>query len=74
MDEWIDAVKRALGVDPEMNDEAILLIAREAAHLTERKAAPITTYLIGVAVAQGMTLADAVSKITALAEGRSPSV
>ena len=34
-----------------------------------RPAAPLTAYLVGVAVGRGVPLADAVSQITALAAG-----
>jgi len=46
--------------------ETILDVARDAAHNVERPAAPITTYLLGYAVAQGAdprTVADAMSRL-----------
>ena len=53
MDKWIEAVKKELGLDTTIDKELILNIARDAAHAIERPAAPVTTYLIGYAVARG---------------------
>ena len=53
MDQWIEAVKKELGLDAAIDKDLILNIARDAAHAIERPAAPITTYLIGFAVARG---------------------
>ena len=69
MNDWIAAVQKELGVDVSFDTDAILDVAREAAHATERKAAPVTTYLMGVAVAQGANPADVVAKIEKLAKG-----
>ncbi len=44
MDQWIEAVKKELGLDAAIDKEMILNIARDAAHAIERPAAPITTY------------------------------
>ena len=40
MNDWIAAVQKELGVDVSFDTDAILDVAREAAHATERKAAP----------------------------------
>lgn len=53
MDRWIDAVQKELGIDVKVDQEMILDLARDAAHGVERKAAPITTYLLGIAIAGG---------------------
>lgn len=53
MDAWIEALKKELGLNIEINKNLILNIARDAAHAVERPAAPITTYLLGYAVALG---------------------
>ena len=47
---------------------SILDAARDAAHATERKAAPITTYLMGVAAAQGANPQEIAAKIEKLAK------
>ena len=53
MDKWIEAVQKELGTNVEVNQELILNLARDAAHGVERKAAPITTFLLGIAIAGG---------------------
>lgn len=68
MDEWIEAVRAELGVSTDVPTEALLDVARIAAHAIARPAAPITTFLLGAAVAQGADPEDALRRITALAE------
>ncbi|CAB4926727.1 unannotated protein [freshwater metagenome] len=68
MNDWIAAVQKELGVDVSFDADAILDAARDAAHAVERKAAPVTTYLMGVAVAQGAKPADVAAKIEKLAK------
>ena len=69
MEQWINAVRAELGIDVSVDIEAILDVARIAAHSIERPAAPVTTYLLGIAVAGGAELEDARRRIEALAEG-----
>ena len=57
---WLNALSQALQI-PEgaPGDHAIrtlLDVARDAAHEVERPAAPLTTFLVGVAVGRGATL------------------
>jgi hypothetical protein len=49
--EWIEAFAQQLGVEPpdEATIETLLAVASSAAHRSERLAAPIACYLIGVA-------------------------
>ena len=72
MDEWIEAVAHGLGLDGDVDVAALLEVARVAAHNVERPAAPVTTYLAGVAVGSGADLDDVVQKITALAAAWPP--
>ncbi|HZD37132.1 MAG TPA: DUF6457 domain-containing protein [Actinomycetes bacterium] len=55
MQEFIERIRALLGPDaPSVGEgeiEAVLELARVAAHASERRAAPVTTYLIGMAVA-----------------------
>jgi hypothetical protein len=44
-------------------------VARDAARGVARPAAPLTTYLVGVAVGQGLPLPEAAARVTALASG-----
>jgi len=56
--EWIDRFAVALGVEAPDDDtfEALLALAAEAAHASERTAAPIACFLVGQA---GIDLAQA---------------
>lgn len=69
MQEWVDAVREALGVDVPLDIDAILDVARDAAHGVDRPAAPVTTYLLGAAVAGGAEPAQAAAVIGELARG-----
>jgi hypothetical protein len=68
LDDWTAAVTVALGLDyddPRTRDE-VLLLARDAAHGVARPAAPLTTFLLGVAVGRGADLAAAAHEIRGL--------
>jgi molybdopterin-guanine dinucleotide biosynthesis protein A len=69
MQEWVDAVSAALGVDVATDIDAILDVARDAAHNVDRPAAPVTTYLLGAAVAAGADPAHAAAVVSELALG-----
>ena len=68
MDKWIEEVKKELGLSLDLDIESILDIARDAAHTVERKAAPVTTFLLGYAVAEGADIEAATNKIAELAK------
>jgi hypothetical protein len=55
MEGMLDRVGRLLGPDaqPVQDDEAeaVLELARVVAHASERRAAPVTAYLVGMAIA-----------------------
>jgi molybdopterin-guanine dinucleotide biosynthesis protein A len=69
MQAWVDAVREALHLDVVVDVDAILDVARDAAHSVERPAAPLTTYLLGAAVARGADPAEAAAVVSALATG-----
>jgi len=51
---WVDVAAAELGLAPDQVDiDAVLGLARDAAHHVERPAAPLTTYLLGYAAARG---------------------
>ncbi|QIM17460.1 hypothetical protein G7067_12090 [Leucobacter insecticola] len=51
MNDWLAAVSVELGLDPATVDIAALLnVARDVAHDVARPAAPLSTFLLGVAV------------------------
>lgn len=67
MNTWVNAVSAELDLPEDVNVDVILDVARVAAHSVERPAAPVTTFLLGVAVAGGMDVNEAAAKIQALA-------
>jgi Domain of unknown function (DUF6457) len=66
MNTWINAVCAELNLPADVNVDVILDVARVAAHNVERPAAPVTTFLLGVAVAGGMDVHEAAAKIADL--------
>ena len=67
MDAWVDEVRRELGLPDEVDVALLLDLARDAAHGVQRPAAPVTTYLLGLAVARGADPAEAAARLSALA-------
>jgi hypothetical protein len=49
--EWTAAAVAELGLDVEVDLKLVLDLARDAAHAVERPAAPVTTFLLGIAAA-----------------------
>ena len=68
LEDWTDAVRQALELDP-FDPDLVLDLARDVAHGVARPAAPFTAYLVGVAVGRGLTLPDAAGRVSALAAG-----
>ena len=65
---WTEAVCAELGLDPALADtKAVLDLARDVAHGVARPAAPLTAYLLGVAVGRGQPMADAAARLRELA-------
>jgi len=71
LEEWTAAVGAGLGLDPgplgAADSKTVLDLARDVAHAVDRPAAPLTAYLLGVAVGRGLTLPDAAGRVRALA-------
>jgi|RhiMethySRZTD1v2_1073278.scaffolds.fasta_scaffold561006_2 hypothetical protein len=66
LDEWTAQICAALGLPPDCVDRDLVLdLARDSAHRVARPAAPLTTYLAGVAVGRGATPAEADAAIRA---------
>jgi Domain of unknown function (DUF6457) len=74
LDEWAKAACAELGLDPASLDVQLVLdLARDVAHGVDRPAAPLTAYLLGVAVGQGQPLVGSAARITQLAERWAPA-
>ena len=70
LEQWTAAVCTELGLDPAAADTKIVLdLARDVAHGVARPAAPLTAYLVGVAVGRGLALPDAAGRVCSLASG-----
>jgi hypothetical protein len=70
LDEWTNLVCAEFGLDPEdATQKTVLNLARVVAHTVDRPAAPLTSYLLGLAVGSGQPLADAAAKLEQLARG-----
>ncbi|MDQ6937185.1 MAG: DUF6457 domain-containing protein [Actinomycetota bacterium] len=71
LERWAQELAGALGVgvDDTLVDD-VLDLARDAAHVVARPAAPVTAYLVGLAVASGQTRADARQTVDRLLAAR----
>lgn len=69
MDEWVAAACAELGLDPAQAEVPLILeLAGDVAHKVLRPGAPVTAYLLGLAVGRGAELIDASGRLTALAD------
>lgn len=68
MDEWSQQVVEALELQEEPDVGLVLQVAKDVAHGVLRPAAPVTTYLLGVAVGRGADPAEAARRIAQLVE------
>ena len=67
LDDWVVQAADALELDTTMDIALVLDLAREVAHAVARPAAPVTSYLLGVAVAGGADVERAAATLTELA-------
>src|ERR1039458_10615822 len=68
LQEWAAVVCADLGIDAAFADSGTVLdLARDVAHGVARPAAPLTAYLVGVAVGRGLSLPEAAGRVCALA-------
>lgn len=72
LDSWAEEAADAVGASLAPGDVAAVLdLARDAAHGIARPAAPLTTFIAGIAVGRGQPLAEAVAALNAAIERRS---
>jgi hypothetical protein len=70
LDNWSAAACEKLGIEVALVDiRQILDLARVAAHQVDRPAAPLTAYLLGLAVGTGQPAAEAAAQLKELAKG-----
>jgi hypothetical protein len=70
LEEWMEAVCLELGLDRrDVDRDLVLDLARDVAHGVARPGAPLTAYLLGLAVGRGAPARDAAARITEMAEG-----
>jgi hypothetical protein len=70
LEDWAEALCAELGLDaPEGSQKTVLNLARVVAHTVDRPAAPLTAYLLGIAVGRGESLAETAQRIQQLARG-----
>lgn len=72
LDEWVIAVAAEFGLPDDVDVALLLDVAREVAHGVQRPAAPVTTYLMGLAVARGATPEEAAATIRRALEDAGP--
>jgi hypothetical protein len=71
LDDWTDAVRAALDLDP-VDTKLVLDLARDVAHEVMRPAAPLSAYLMGLAVGRGADPRQAARVISDLARDWPP--
>ena len=69
---WTTDLAAALGLSAEVPIKGLLEVARDAAHGVERPAAPITTFLVGLAVGRGMSFEQACRIVAATLPAAAP--
>jgi hypothetical protein len=68
LDRWVEAACGELGLTPgDVEAGVVLDVARDVAHQVLRPGAPVTAYLMGIAVGRGADPAEAAARISALA-------
>jgi hypothetical protein len=70
LEDWINAACLELGMERGDIDQSLILdLARDVAHGVARPGAPLTAYLLGLAVGRGAPARDAAARLTEMAEG-----
>jgi hypothetical protein len=66
LEDWTTRAAAELGIDDVPSLRLLLDLSRHAAHRVVRPAAPVTTYLLGVAVGRGADPAQTAARLLAL--------
>lgn len=75
LEDWTARCAEALGVSDAWgagDRDVVLDLTRDVAHGVARPAAPLTSYLLGIAVGRGVAPAEAVQRVAALLPHREP--
>lgn len=67
LDTWITALCRELDLDVTVDETLLLDVARDAAHNVARPAAPVTTFLVGLAAGRAGGSPEDVARAAAVA-------
>ncbi|WP_104108324.1 DUF6457 domain-containing protein [Nocardioides sp. 616] len=65
--DWIDELCDVLDIETELDEALVLDLARDAAHNVERRAAPISTYLLGFAAGASGASVEKIEELAAAA-------
>ena len=68
MSAWLNDLSTELGIQEVGDAKGLLDITREVAHNVSRPAAPLTLYLLGIAVGQGQDAEEIKAKVEKLVE------
>lgn len=72
--DWLAELQGLLGIQDRINVDAVLDVARDVAHGVARPAAPLSTFVLGLAVgraaAAGVPVADELERLAALVQRR----
>jgi hypothetical protein len=73
LDDWVVQAADALGLETTMDIALVLDLARDVAHAVARPAAPVTSYLLGMAVAKGADPEAAAATLAGIAREWPPA-
>ena len=74
LNDWMRDACAALGLDPSTVDRSLVLdLARDVARGVARPAAPLSAYVLGLAVGGGADAREAAAILTRLAESYGPA-
>jgi hypothetical protein len=72
LESWTAAVRTELGLADDPQVRLVLSVAKDVAHGVLRPGAPVTAYLMGLAVGRGADPADVAARVSALVERHEP--